>query len=614
MNGLIESLVKSLTEVRDAYYAGEPIMPDSAFDSLEDDLRQVDPNNPYFDTVGVVATKEKVKHNIPMLSCDKVKNVEGIFDWIKKMNLEGEELVIEPKIDGVSCSIIYEYGVIKRVATRGDGLVGQDITHISNFVNIPPKIDFKNQIEVRGELYLPKNTKFPNPDNKPLRSMVGGLLNRKDSGLENLRFVRFISYQIYGSSLVIEDNKLTFLEGIGFSTVPYRIANCYNHIETFYNNYISVFRDEWEFETDGLVFVVSNSNLWDDLDAKYVATNHHYYNIALKPPPISKETILEGIEWNVSRFGKIIPTALLMPVVIGGSKITRCTLSNAENVEKLNLAFGDTIVIERSNDVIPYFKENKSKHPIQTSMLPIMCPSCKSELFREGPHLICTYGSCREKIIMEILHWVQKCEMDGLSESFVRKLVDAKRIMSVTDLYKLKAKDFDEIEGFGDRKIQIALEQIEKSKTMSVHQFLERLGINGVGRRAIEKLGINTVNEIFLFKSDGSFIGNNLQRFVELDEPYISRLLTVVKVYDQDVKENKQSLGNVCMTGSGPKTRNELIDELSKMGYSFVGSVSKDTDILVCKDVSDNSDKLKKARKLGVKIISYEEFFGKEKI
>jgi len=615
MNGLSESIVKRLFEARDAYYAGEPVMSDEEFDNLEAELEEIDPTNLYFDTVGIVATKEKVKHNIPMLSCDKAKTVEGITDWIKKMNLEGEDLVIEPKIDGVACSIIYEYGVIKRVATRGDGLIGQDISHICKFINIPLKIDIRNQIEVRGELYLPKNTKFPNPDNKPLRNMAFGLVNRKDSGLDDLKFVKFIAYQLYGTILKQETLKLSELECIGFKRVPHWVITNIDHtlIKLYHDLYLERYRDEWEFETDGLVFVVNYEGLWDYLDSQYTATKHHYYNIALKPPPVSKETILEGIEWNVSRLGKVIPTAVVKPVVIGGSRITRCSLSNVENVEKLRLKIGDRIEIERSNDVIPYFKANKEDHAVDLSIIPHRCPSCYNLLDRIGPHLVCSFNACIERIIMEIVHWVQTCEMDGLSESFVRKLVEAGRISSIKGLYELQEKDFIGIEGFGPRKIEIGLEQIKKSRTMSVRQFLARLGINGVGKKALEKLGINSVEEIFSFKTDDSFIGNSLEAFVKENLNFIHDLLSVIKVDSEQSKADGLSLGNVCMTGSGPKTRKDLIIELNKMGYTNIDNVNKDTNILVCEDVNGSSSKLVKARKLGIKIISYEEFFGKEK-
>jgi DNA ligase (NAD+) len=611
---LIEETVKKLIEAKDYYYSGEPIISDEEFDNLEDELRRIDPTNSYFDLVGVSASKEKVKHSIPMLSCDKVKTVEGIINWIKKMNIMGEDLVIEPKIDGISCSMIYNNGFIKRVATRGDGLIGQDISHIWKFMNIPTTISRREKIEVRGELYLPKNSEFPNPDNKPLRNIAFGIVNRKDSGLDDLKFVKFIAYQLYGSSLIQEEEKLSELEYIGFTAVPYWVVSSDKdkYIKLYSDLYLSKYRDEWEFQTDGLVFVVNNNNLWDQLDSKYTATNHHYYNIALKPPSVSKETILEGIEWNVSRLGKVIPTAIVKPVVIGGSTITRCSLSNVENVEKLRLQTGDRIEIERANDVIPYFKSNKENHPVDHWIIPNTCPSCQGALYREGPHLICSNTDCQERIIMEILHWIQKSEMDGISESFVRKLVESKRIFLVKDLYKLEEKDFEGIEGFGDRKIEIALKEIEKSRIMSVRQFLERLGINGVGKKAIEKLNINTVDDIFHFESDGSFIGDSLQSFVDLNERFISELLVIVKVYNEASKSNSSSLGKVCMTGTGPKGRKELTDQLNKMGYVFVSSVSKDTNILVCEDVNGLSDKLKRANKLGVKIMSYEEFFRKE--
>jgi DNA ligase (NAD+) len=194
----------------------------------------------------------------------------------------------------------------------------------------------------------------------------------------------------------------------------------------------------------------------------------------------------------------------------------------------------------------------------------------------------------------------------------VRKLVESKRISSIKCLYELEEKDFVGIEGFASRKIEIALEQIEKSRSMSVRQFLVRLGINGVGKKALEKLSINSVDDIFSFKTDESFIGNSLEVFVKENSNFIYDLLSVVKVDSEQSKVNGLSLGNVCMTGSGPKTRKDLIVELNKMGYTNTDNVNKDTNILVCEDINGSSSKLVKARKLGIKIITYEEFFRKE--
>jgi DNA ligase (NAD+) len=607
-----DEIAARLIEAKDAYYNGSPIMSDERFDNLEDELLALDPGNSYFSVVGAETKKAKVRHEIPMLSCDKVKDVAGVLDWIKKIGMEGQEFVVEPKIDGLSCSILYKNGKLVRISTRGDGNIGQDITHISKYckeIQIPPTVPVKGDIEVRGELYLPKNTKFPNPENKPLRSLATGLINRKDTGLEDLKYIRFVSYQLLGVHEIYEEAKLDMLGAAGFHPIEFGLTSK-DHVAEFYNEYLKRNRDAWPYQTDGLVLVVNDSHKWAEIDGKYTVHHHHFYNLALKPPAQSKETTLESIEWNVSRLGKVIPVAIVKTVVLGGTNVSRASLNNAEYVENLSLWIGDRVEIERANDVVPYFKRNITTHRKDepTNLIPTKCPSCGLKLEREGVHVVCNNPDCPEKNIMEILHWVQKCEMDGISESFVRTLYDEKsRVRTIKDLYLLEEEDFEGIEGFGQKKIKNALEQIEASREMSLRQFVVRLGIPMVGERAMEKIGLITIKELFSYKSDGSVLGDVLEDHIRRNKATIEDLLTVVKVSSE--KEKKEGSLRVCMTGKGPRGRKELIDELERMGYTFVDHVGKDTDVLICEDVTGNSSKLTKASRLGVKLVSYGEFF-----
>jgi len=606
-----DEIVKRLMECKDHYYNNDPIMTDQEFDALEEKLRKKDPDNPYFAIIGAeVKSRVKVRHETSMLSCNKVKDVAGVQEWLSKIGVEGEQLVLEPKIDGLSCSIVYQGGILKRIATRGDGQVGQDVTHIAKYIqNIPFRIKFLDRKEVRGELYLPKNTKLPNPEGKPLRNLAVGLVNRKDSGLEDLAKLHFVGYQFIGSTMFEEEaNRINTLKFLGFDTIQFSLVSTIEEIEDKYNEYLKHLKDFWPYETDGLVLVVNDSTLWEEIDSKYVVDHHHHYNMALKPPSQSKETTLVSIDWQVSRFGRVVPTANVKPIVIGGSTISRCSLNNAEFVEGLHLKIGDRVVIERANDVIPHFKENKSNHKLgDPKLVPRKCPSCNSELEREGVHLVCNSSKCPEKLIMQILHWIEVCEMDGVAESFVRRMVLTNRLDSIANLYDLTAKDFEGVEGFGPKKIKNALAQIEVSSKMSIRQFIVRLGISGVGERALAKLGINSLNDFLFHEPNGSVVSRSLSDFVENNEELIDTLLSVVEVVSEVSK--KEGVMQVCLTGTGPKTRKELISEIEKMGHTFVDHVSKDTDILVCEDVNGSSGKLSKAKQLGVKLVSYDNFF-----
>jgi len=602
------TLVKKLLEAKEAYYTDEPLMTDEAFDELEEELRAKDPKNDYFKVVGASAgnSKSKVKHEIPMLSAGKGKTPADIEEWASKMGIDkNENLLAQPKIDGLSGNVVYENGKLLLVATRGDGTIGQNITHVAKYMDIPATIKAKGRVEVRGEFYLPK--KNPITDTK-LRNNAVGLINRKDHGLEDLKHVKFVAYQVCGIDYDSETAKMGWLKTGGFNVVwtePIYITD----VAGLYDRYLKTLRDKWEYETDGLIIEVDDNRKWEAIDSKREVSHHHHYLIALKPPSEGKETTLLDIEWNVSRQGKLIPVAIVKPVELGGATIQRCTLNNFENVEKLSLHKGDKVIIERANDVIPFFKENLTPHKAKTfdgSIVPKKCTSCGGALEIEGIHLVCN-NSCIEQEILKVVHWVKACEMEFFSESSVRALFKAKAIDTIADLYDLKESQMKGLEGFGSSRIKNALEQIEQTKEMTIGAFVDRLGIDLVGEKAMAKMGIKTELELWAFKDKTFVIGQNLIEYLKTNRASVVRLLSKVKIIK--TAEAKAGSKKVCMTGTGPKGRKELMADIEGKGDIFVDHVGKDTDLLICEDINGASSKLQKATKMGVKLISYTEYF-----
>lgn len=359
----VDTIVKKLLSAKEAYYNDEPIMSDADFDALEDQLRRLDSDNDYFNLVGIaINNKQKVEHSIPMLSMAKGKVIDDILSWLDKIECKNEKLIIQPKIDGMSATVVYENGKLILIATRGDGKVGQDITHISNYIKLPKTVNNKNRIEVRGELYLPKNSKVSNIENKPLRNICVGLINRKDSGLSDLKHIKFIAYQIIGSNIEKESEKMKWLEDNLFDSIWAFYLDGTNQLQEVYDNYLSKLRNEWDYETDGLVITINDNTKWERINSKYEISHHNHYNIAWKPKAEVKKTILENIEWNVSRSGKLIPVAIVNPVVLGNSKVSRCSLNNYENVVRLKLEKGDEVEIEKAGEIIPYLTSNVTKN------------------------------------------------------------------------------------------------------------------------------------------------------------------------------------------------------------------------------------------------------------
>lgn len=601
----VQEIVTKLIQAKDAYYNDMPIMTDEEFDALEDKLRTVDSDNDYFNIVGIAPIGEKIKHKYPMLSMAKAKSVDDVEKWLNRILSKRVQLIIEPKIDGLSASCIYENGKLQYIVTRGDGIEGRNISHIKDYIDIPLTVNSADRIEVRGELFIPQNGNFPNTENKPLRNLAVGLVNRKDTGLEDLKYLKFVAYQIFGVDVKSEIEKHIYLTGFNFNKVESYPANSIKDIEEVYEKYKTSYRASWEYETDGLIIVVNDHKLHDEINEKYTISHHNHYNIALKPEAESKWTTIKGITWQVSKAGSLIPVVNIEPIIIGGATIQNVTANNYENVKNLKLNIGDKIHISRSNDVIPFLIESIPER-MSSDLIPTHCISCGTPLIEKGVHIVCNNTDCPEKNIQIITSWVKMCDMDQVSESTVRSLYDSNYIQCIEDLYKLKDIDIS-LEGFGDKKITNLLFQIEKSRQINIQQFIARLSINLVGEKAVKKLGINTVEDFFKFNDKQSVVGQNIIDYREQNKDEILSLMSYLEV--KDIIVNQSSKGKICMTGSGPKGRKELIKDIEAKGYEFTDSLNKETLMLICEDINGSSSKLKKAEKLGVKLISYSDFF-----
>ena len=611
-----DEIVSLLIEAREAYYNTDtPVMTDAEFDELEDKLRSIDPEHKYFSSVGSESSPaDKIKHEVPMLSMGKAKTMDEIITWIKRLNLrEDERFIIEPKIDGLSATCRYRDGKLIYTATRGDGEYGQDISHIAEYVkDIPRRINFtKEDIEVRGELYIPRNTGF-DTGGRPLRNNCVGLINRKENRAD-LKYVRFAVYQIRGIDTDnSESGRIDLLGKNGFNSVEYSLAAGTDEIESYYRRYMEQLRAEWEYETDGLIVSVDNRKLFEEIDSRWILVHHHHYAIALKPPAEFRETVLKDVVWQVSRQGNLIPVALFEPVVIGGAKLGRATLNNFENVKKLKIERGDTLIVQRANDVIPFVYGNKSsagRENFSCEIIADECPSCKSRPVQSGVHLRCVNPECREQIIQRIIYWVKNCSIENVAEASIRKLFDLGRIKGIKDIYELTEKDFEGIEGFAEKKILNFIQEVRGSKKMTPSDLISRLGIPLVQKKSLVKMGIYTVQGFLDFNDDTYVIGKNIIEWKsdESNRTLLTELLGVLEMIDE---EKKESLGKVCMTGKGPGKRNDLIKIIEEMGYEYSPAVTKDLLILICDDVKGKSSKLDNARKNGIKLMSYEEFFA----
>jgi len=644
-----DALAARLSKAREAYYGSDsPLMSDGEFDALEEELRRLAPEHTYFSEVGFSPEEsEKIEHTVPMLSMGKAKNLEGVKKWLARLNLDSRTaIVVQPKVDGLSASLCYESGVLRYVSSRGDGVRGQNISHIARFIeDIPGRISFTKEIfEIRGELHLPKDTKF-DTGGKSLRNNCVGLINRKD-GYGDLRFVRFLAYQALlrrsAASEGVgktdgrwwsESGKIDILAENGFCTFDKWLLRLDNsntaakgeldqlvsQIGEVYKTYVGGLRDEWNFETDGLVIAVDDNRLHDEIDQRWVVDNHHHYAIAFKPPSRIARTILRDVLWQVSRQGNLTPVAIFDPVEMGGATVERASLHNAQNVQRLKLALGDIILVERANDVIPYVRGNlgaaiRGDDFLDKRIWPRHCRSCGSVLTERGVNIACPNTDCRERVLQSILYWIRQAGIEGIALKTLEILYDAGKLREIPGLYTLGYSDLEGLEGFAEKKIESFLGQVESSRKLSPIELIARLGIPSIQKKTLKQMGISTLND-FLDFADSSHVAG--QKVIEWKRKpgnleLLRELLNVLEI--QEDKTADERLGTICLTGKAPMPRQKLTAALEELGWTVADMVTKKTIRVISDDIDGKSTKLKKARELGIEVLSYDDFLATQEL
>lgn len=604
-------ITEQLIAAKDAYYNDEPFMTDADFDALENKLRIINPKSKYFNMVGISSPhSKKIQHYYRMRSLQKANSENDFRLWYQRNKISTNiHLAVMHKIDGLSGSAKYENGEIVYLATRGNGLEGQDISHLINYINIPKQIPEKSTVYIRGEFVIKKNSPLLkiNP-NSPPRNLASGIINRKDM-LNDAQYLSFITYSLEGEKFEtgLEIEKINLLKTYGFDSLKPVICEDYSELRKYLQSAIE-WRDEVEYEIDGIVIIINSiliqRNLEDDNE------HHPQWSIAWKFPSQGAWTTLKSIEWNTSRHGRLVPVGIFDPVIIGGAQITRATLNNYKQILDLKLSIGDNIFVERANDVIPKIT-NCKKIVEYTPLSEVKC-NCGSfsDLKLDGVHIYCKNSKCSEKTIEQILFWVQKIGIEFFSRATVRTLYELGKLNSIEDLYSLDYGKLNGIHGLGDKKIFNILNEIKRTSHMSQLDFLSSLGIPMVGKKAFQKLGIFTIEDFLNWKSFEYATGEKILEW-KMDSANVELFNSLIKSINF-TEENKMSSANkigVCATGKGPWTRNELIDKINNSkNYFWVDSINDSVKILLCDDPNDNSSKLTKAKKKGIHLIKYNEF------
>ncbi|MGN1317371.1 MAG: NAD-dependent DNA ligase LigA [Lachnospirales bacterium] len=638
----IKELIRILNEASKAYYMEDrSIMSDFEYDKLYDELVELEKkygivlSNSPTQNVGhkVLGSLTKVRHESPMLSLDKTKEITRLESFIG--NNTG---ILSYKMDGLTVVLTYRNGELYQAVTRGNGEIGEDITHNARFFkNIPLKINVLGEVILRGEAVisfddfeeinskLSVEDKYKNP-----RNLCSGTVRQLNSEISAKRNVNFIAFSLVKAEGVeLSDKKsdnMNWLDSIGFETVKRKVVNKDNIEEA-----VREFEDNIpnnKFATDGLVLTFDSISFSNSLGttAKFPRDS-----IAFKWADELAETKLINIEWSTSRTGLINPIAVFSPVELEGTTVERASLHNLSIVESLALGIGDKITVYKANMIIPQVAENLTKS--NSCKPPKNCPVCGEETeivnMRDGKALKCPNPNCKAQRVLSLEHFVSRDAMniEGFSEATIEKFLEKGFIDNYTDIFKLEKykAQITELDGFGEKSYSNLIKAINKSKNINMANFIYALGINNVGlsnSRLLCKYFKYNLDDIINAKADelieiegfGEVIANSIEKYFS-HKPNIDLLNEALKyIKFEKIEENNDNkiLNDMVFVITGDvnfyKNRRELQAEIESLGGKVTGSVSAKTNYLINNDANSSSSKNKKAKQLNIPIISEEEY------
>ncbi len=593
-------------------------------------------NSPTKRVGGAVLDKfEKVEHKVRMGSLRDVFSFEELSEFIKKTPAKGYS--VECKIDGLSVSLTYDNGELTVGSTRGDGIIGENVTeNLKTVPTIPLRIDYKGHLEVRGEVYMPRDsfeslnkqresdgeTLFANP-----RNAAAGSLRQLDSSVTAKRKLDIFIFNIQACDTEFKTHAegLEFLKKLGFTVIyDFSVLNTYDEIAEKIKE-IGEKRTSLPFDIDGVVIKINDISEREEYGDTGAVPK---WAVAYKFPPEEKETILSDICVNVGRTGVITPYAVLEPVRLAGTSVSRATLHNYDFITEKDIRVGDTVVVRKAGDIIPEIvKVNTAKRVPGTEKfkMPEICPSCGEPIYREEDEAAyyCTNSACPAQLLRNLSHFVSRDAMniDGLGEAQLASMVENGLIHSPADLYSLKKEDISALERMGEKSAQNTINAIENSKESGLDRLIYALGIRQVGEKAskllasefkdIEALFTVTNEQLCEINDIGKITAANLVNY--FSHPQTRTLIDTLKsagvktVYESDVIDTRFAGMTFVLTGTLPTMkRDEASAIIERFGGKTSGSVSKKTNYVLAG--SDAGSKLQKANELGIKVIDEAEF------
>ena len=685
MKEKIKNLIKKLNEAREAYYIGEQeIMSNKEYDDLFDELVALEnetgiilPDSPT-QNVGADVTASglsKVKHEKPALSLDKKKVTDPGFlsdikDWIGNKDAH-----LSFKLDGLTTVLTYDNGKLTSAVTRGNGIIGEDITkNAAYFRGIPQTVDYKNHLVLRGESLMRYSVfnkiKESNPKYKNPRNLASGTVRALDPEIPKTRQIDFVLFEVVEPHFPTKETEMNMMGSLGFTTVPSIKTNS-AEIESDIE-YLTNEAKNSDFPTDGLVLTYQDVEYAEGLGS----TGHHAKgSLAIKWGDETAETILKEIEWSLGRTGVLTPVAIFEPVELEGTTVSRASLHNLTYIMEKDLRIGDTVTVYKANMIIPQIGENltgkeRNAKVTGTHLIPMpkTCPCCGEATGIHGINedvmtLHCNNPFCANKQIKKFVHM---CERDclnivGLSEEIITKLVDNGFVTQMADIFTLDLHpEIAKLEGFGEKSYKNLLDATNKARYTDFVSFIHAMGIPNVGKgqakllkkyldnnydtliteyfpesaNSYDLIGLITIMQFHGFdwssiEGFGPIIADSLMGWItnnlvdvrllhltDESDPAceVSNLLKILTFIDEKPVKNESSIdltGKIfVITGDVHifKNRTELQEKIESLGGKASSSVSSKTSYLINNDINSTSGKNKKAKELGIPIISEEDF------
>ena len=623
------------------YVLDDPITTDEEYDKLYHLVVEYEAQNPEkieadspTQRVGDVPLEgfEKAKHLSRMWSLEDIFDAEGLLKWLERVAKLSENVTFycEPKYDGASLNLIYDGGRLLQAITRGDGVIGEDVTQNTKTINtVPLSIPYKERIEIRGEVVIFKEeferinrersaageALFANP-----RNAAAGSLRQLDSRITASRNLIFLPYGIGENTLDIPllSKRMEYIYELGFKAPPlHRTCEGFAEIEAIYEE-MQEQRDDFAMMLDGMVIKVDQIEAQEEMG--YTVKNPRWAS-AYKFPAVEKLTRLNDIVLQVGRSGVVTPVAVVEPTPIEGVVVERATLHNFDEIDRKDIRIGDKVIILRSGDVIPKIvkvitaERDGSERVMER---PSHCPVCGGELLDEGALIKCQNLKCDARVVNSIIYFASKpcLNIDGLGDKIVEALYRAGLVESVIDLFGLTMEQLLELEGFKEKKSRNLIDAIEKAKGCECWRFINSMGIEHIGEVAskalCEAFGLGfteaTKEQVIALDGFGEEMAESVVEFVRVNRGAIDELMAVLQPTEPEAKaeaeENPFKGKTVVLTGTMSESRGAIKTMLEALGAKVAGSVSKKSDYVVYGE--DAGSKYDKAVELGVETLTEE--------